>query len=94
MKLKLNEKWSCGSNGHCKKLQKAAPIQNKTKPVNIYGKAKCLHNSGSPKCDLLMLCYKVSQKIKNLIENYFKPLKMLKLAISNVCFWDLKQYIW
>lgn len=53
MKLKVNEKRSC--NGHSKNLQKIDTIQNKTKPVNVSGKAKCLHNSGSLKCNLLML---------------------------------------
>lgn len=75
MKLKLNEKWSCGSNGHCKNLQKEGPIRNKAKPVNIHGKAKCLHNSGSTKCHLLMLCDKVSQKIKILSKKLLQTLK-------------------
>lgn len=39
-------------------------IQNKTKPVKVYGKAKCLCNSGLLKWNLLMLCDKFSQKIK------------------------------
>lgn len=65
MKLKVSEKWSCGSNGHCKNLQKV-PIQNKTKPVKVYGKAECSHNSGSLKCNLLMLSvWQIFWKKKN-----------------------------
>lgn len=68
MKLRVSEKWSCGSNSHCKNLQKV-PIQNKTKPVKAYGKAKCSHNSGSLKCNLLML------SVWQIFLSYFKPLK-------------------
>lgn len=72
MKLKLNEKWSCGTNGHCDNLQKV-PVQNKTKTVKVFDKVKCLCYMGSLKCTVLMFLMleifsKKSLKTKNLME--------------------------